>query len=140
MYVICSYKRDTNLIQLLISTKARGVLNLTSERSLLIVTILYKNLDKLNNSKIGELNLKHKINTQKNQTKSFANESKRYVSSYINHKSSYEFEISKKIDSNDVDSLLDVGCGNGEVLNKLKNHFNITSAVGIEPRWQEQIL
>lgn len=68
------------------------------------------------------MNLKHKIKTQKNQTKSFANESKRYVSSYINDKSSYEFEISKKIDSNNVDSLLDVGCGNGEVLNKLKNH------------------
>lgn len=68
-----------------------------------------------------------------NQTNEFESESYRYVRSYLNDSHGNPEVFLGEIPKDQVESILDVGCGNGEFLFALKNHFNATKAVGIEP-------
>jgi ubiquinone/menaquinone biosynthesis C-methylase UbiE len=68
-----------------------------------------------------------------NQTNEFESESYRYVSSYLNDSYTKSEVFLKELPTDQVKSLLDVGCGNGEFLLAWKNHFNATKVVGVEP-------
>lgn len=73
---------------------------------------------------------------EKKQTQEFDLESYRYISSYINDGRRNDMIIPKSINEELVNSILDVGCGNGGFLNAWKNHFSVKgvgSAIGIEP-------
>ena len=71
---------------------------------------------------------------EKKQTQEFDLESYRYISSYINDRGRKDPIVPQSINKKLVNSILDVGCGNGEFLNAWKNHFSVGgSAVGIEP-------
>lgn len=69
----------------------------------------------------------------KNQTKAFLLESERYVGNYLNDEARIDIFFNKNIKSREVNSILDVGCGNGEFLNEWKNYYKINNAVGVEP-------
>jgi ubiquinone/menaquinone biosynthesis C-methylase UbiE len=65
------------------------------------------------------------------QTSHFENESKRYVSSYIDLPVYALFP--KTIDLKEINTMCDVGCGNGELLSAYKNLYSISKCVGVEP-------
>jgi ubiquinone/menaquinone biosynthesis C-methylase UbiE len=70
---------------------------------------------------------------EKKQTEQFNLESYRYISSYINDKEKPDLIIPQSLKSKTIETILDVGCGNGVFLNNWKNFFSTKRAVGIEP-------
>ena len=74
----------------------------------------------------------------KDQTRCFQDESYRFVSSNIKNinRSNYFSYSPKSLAKDKIDSILDVGCGNGERLNEWRINFESTTAVGIEPSEQ----
>jgi ubiquinone/menaquinone biosynthesis C-methylase UbiE len=70
---------------------------------------------------------------EKKQTEQFDSESYRYISSYIDSGGRSDYTIPQSLNSENIQSILDVGCGNGEFLNAWKNHFSAKIGVGIEP-------
>lgn len=70
---------------------------------------------------------------EKKQTEQFNLESYRYISSYIDDKEKPDLIIPQSLKSKTIETILDVGCGNGVFLNYWKNFFSTKRAVGIEP-------
>lgn len=69
----------------------------------------------------------------KNQTEGFVKESYRYVSSYLNDELKNDFLSNEEIfKSFTPQSILDVGCGNGNPLKSLVGRFDC-KGVGVEP-------
>lgn len=68
-----------------------------------------------------------------NQTNNFLSESFRYVNSYLEIQENKEKLIPKIIKSKKINSILDVGCGNGSFLNFWSKKFNSKVNIGIEP-------
>ena len=70
---------------------------------------------------------------EKKQTEQFESESYRYISSYIDNVGRIDDIIPQSLNSKNIQSILDVGCGNGEFLNARKNYFSAKIGMGIEP-------
>ena len=70
---------------------------------------------------------------EKKQTEQFESESYRYISSYLNDGGRRDLLIPQCLNSDNIQSILDVGCGNGEFLNAWKHHFSAKIGVGVEP-------
>ena len=71
--------------------------------------------------------------SDRNQTELFDGESFRYITSHL-HDPVYEVNMHpKSIKQGDLNSILDVGCGNGSFLRNWQDHFKIDCAVGVEP-------
>ena len=71
--------------------------------------------------------------SDRKQTELFDGESFRYITSHL-HDPVYEVNMHpKSIKQGDLNSILDVGCGNGSFLRNWQDHFKINCAVGVEP-------
>ena len=71
--------------------------------------------------------------SDRKQTELFDGESFRYITSHL-HDAVYEVNMHpKSIKQGDLNSILDVGCGNGSFLRNWQDHFKIDFAVGVEP-------
>ena len=70
-----------------------------------------------------------------NQTNEFESESYRYIKSNLGQKNiSLEKKLFlKSIPKNGINSICDIGCGNGENLRFWKSYFNCKKGVGVEP-------
>jgi ubiquinone/menaquinone biosynthesis C-methylase UbiE len=81
--------------------------------------------------------MKKKYIHSSNQTNEFETESYRYIKSHSDTKirniSLQKKLIPKSIPKNKVNSICDIGCGNGEMLRAWKSYFNLEKAVGVEP-------
>jgi len=69
------------------------------------------------------------------QTNEFESESYRYIKLNLGQKNiSLEKKLFlKSIPKNGINSICDIGCGNGENLRVWKNYFNCKKGVGVEP-------
>ena len=76
---------------------------------------------------------KEKDLSSRKQTELFDGESFRYITSHLEDPV-YEVNMHpKSINQKNLDSILDVGCGNGSFLKNWQKHFKINYAVGVEP-------
>ena len=69
-----------------------------------------------------------------NQTLKWSSESERYVKKFINDENVYYKKYLDLFKNTKISNVLDVGCGNGNVLNYLINrNKNLKSGIGVEP-------
>lgn len=70
---------------------------------------------------------------ERKQTEAFDAESYRYISSYIDSGGRRDTITPESMIKGSVNSILDVGCGNGDFLSDWKQVFSAKKAVGVEP-------
>lgn len=71
--------------------------------------------------------------TLKDQTFEFEQESLRYIKTHKEHGINSDLILPNTLKEKKITSILDVGCGAGQVLHHLQTYFTAKRAVGIEP-------
>lgn len=71
--------------------------------------------------------------TIRDQTYEFENESLRYIKTYKDNDINSDLILPNTLKEKKITSILDVGCGAGQVLHHLQTYFSANRAIGIEP-------